>query len=51
MKNLLTLISILLIISCGEKVVREEILNNVYETNVNIIHQLNTTPTYWGEKP
>ncbi|MBC8174088.1 MAG: DUF4340 domain-containing protein [Candidatus Marinimicrobia bacterium] len=24
---------------------------NVYQTNSNVIHQLQTRPTYWGEKP
>ena len=30
---------------------RKDVLKNVYETNESIIHHLNTSATYWGEKP
>ena len=30
---------------------RKDLLKNVYETSESIIHHLNTSVTYWGEKP
>ena len=29
----------------------KDVLKNVYETSESVIHFLNTTATYWGEKP
>ena len=29
----------------------KDVLKNVYETSENVIHLLNTSETYWGEKP
>tara|TARA_B100000029_G_scaffold445584_1_gene466151 strand:- start:617 stop:1063 length:447 start_codon:yes stop_codon:yes gene_type:complete len=29
----------------------KDVLKNVYETSESVIHHLNTSATYWGEKP
>jgi len=31
--------------------VSKDVLKNVYETSESVIHHLNTSATYWGEKP